>query len=73
MADYTNAWENKGNNCKIESCILRSANCDAPYPQGKLKLQNFKVVGDTNVVAGWSETACIRCTDSIGGNWDLPN
>ena len=56
----------------MESCELKALGCVDEY-SGNLSVDGKQVIGLQNIRAGYTESACMRCTDSSGGTYDMDN
>lgn len=70
MADYLPYWTTTVGGCSLPTCELRNSGCSLAYSGTYLSITNKKISGKQNVPAGYSETVCMRCTDSKGAVYD---
>jgi len=60
--------ETPGYNCPVTSCTLKAPGCGSSYVAGRLSIgvsSPFDISGANGVTAGWTETACVECSNGV--------
>ena len=68
MVDFSAAWTTAVASCTLPTCELKKAGgCTTAYPaDGRLALVGKEVHGRQGEPTGYTEKACVVCTDSKG-------
>ena len=65
MSDLSIAWTS-GLSSFSYTCELKAAGCTDPYEGFFISMVENKIYGAQNVLEGWKEEVCVKCTDSKG-------
>ena len=71
---YSDFFDNSDSSgiCNIQSCVLKAGGCGSAYVAGYLSIDTtagvFQIKADYDIVSGYTETACVQCTNAQYGH-----